>query len=291
VALDKTYGYLAAPPSPDCCGFGSPLLSPDSAFVDVGGFESIGATATYQCTGDSESIFDSMTTWWSGNSAIAQVTKGQATGVSAGFTTANASGKILECSGNTEYFQLVEPSAPVTVTAIPVNFKLVSAEPANDNVTPSLEADFTWQSSDGKYADLNGCFIRENVTFPNINNGTCPSSAQNCFYPSSPPWAAKGTAGSGYANPTITSPGVGAVAEQNSDIDSVNNLNFVKPYSAAPFSGTQYFQYSCNGGTWTNLYGPVSINYSMATNSAGKWQVVVSRSDTLKTSVYLIPNQ
>jgi hypothetical protein len=125
LALDKTYGYQAAPSSPDCCGFGSPLLSTDSAFVDVGGFESIGATATDQCTGDPESIFDSMTTWWSGNSAIAQVTKGQATGVSAGTTTANASGEILECSGNTEYFQLVEPSAPITVQ-MPTSLSVLS---------------------------------------------------------------------------------------------------------------------------------------------------------------------
>ena len=195
------------------------------------------------------------------------------------------------CYGNTLYWEPISPTDPVTVTAIPVNFQLVSAEPANDNVTPSLEADFTWQSSDGNYADLNGCFVRENVTFPSTNNGTCPSSGQNCFFPSSPPWAAKGTPGSGYANPTITSPGVNAVAEQQSDYDSVQNLNFVKPYSAAPYSGTQYFQYSCNGGAWTNLYGPVSINYSMAKNSAGKWQVIVARSDTPVTSVYLIPNQ
>jgi len=119
LVLDRMWGYRAAVPSPDCCGFGSPLLDLDSAYVDVGGFESIGATATDQCTGQPESIFDSITDWWSGNSAIAQVTKGKATGVSPGTTTANGSGEIVECSGNTEYFQEVAPSAPVTVYGTP----------------------------------------------------------------------------------------------------------------------------------------------------------------------------
>jgi hypothetical protein len=176
-------------------------------------------------------------------------------------------------------------------SAVPVNFHLTGASDQGGGALPLLVADFAWQSSTGNYLDLGSCFVRENVTFPNTNNGTCPSSTQNCFFPSSPPWAAKGSAGSGYANPTITSPGTAAGAEQNSDYDTVANLNFVKPYSASPYSGSQLFQYSCNGGSWTTLYGPASINYSMSMNASNKWQAVVSRSDTPQTSVFVIPNQ
>jgi hypothetical protein len=84
VELDRTFGYQAAMPSPDCCGFGSPLLDPSSAAVSVGGVEGLGATATDQCTGDSESIFSEMTDWWSGNPAIAQVSVAKVTGVAPG---------------------------------------------------------------------------------------------------------------------------------------------------------------------------------------------------------------
>lgn len=115
MALDKTYGYHAKPQSPDCCALTGPLFDPGAYALYYNQFESIGAMATDQCTSEPESIFDSLTTWSSGNTAIATVTTGKVTGVSAGFTTANASGKILECSGNTEYFQEIDLSAPVVV--------------------------------------------------------------------------------------------------------------------------------------------------------------------------------
>jgi hypothetical protein len=290
LVIDKTYGH-AAYGCGSCCGLDAPAFNPTSFTgpVNIDGGETIDAADT--CTGGIVDVTGDANDWASSDTAVATLSKATLHTVAVGSATGSTLAKLQWAHPPACPQTTFGPTQPVSVTAVPTRFHLTTAEPANDNVTPSLEADFAWQSSDGNYADLNGCFIRENVTFPNTNNGACPSSSQNCFFASSPPWAAKGSAGSGYANPTITSPGVNAVGLQNSDIDSVNNLNFVKPYSAAPYSGTQYFQYSCGSGAWTNLYGPVSINYSMAKNSAGNWQVVVSRSDTSVTSVYLIPNQ
>ena len=180
---------------------------------------------------------------------------------------------------------------PASGRAVPVNFHITGATDQGKGALPYLQADFSWQSSTGNYVDIGDCSVRENVTFPNTNNGTCPSpSTQNCFYPPSPPWAAKGTPGSGYQNPSVTT-GINAGAEQNTDDDVVGNLNFVKPYSTSSYAGTQLYQYSCAGGSWTNIYGPASINFSMAKNASSKWVVTVSRSDTTVTSPFLIPNQ
>ena len=179
------------------------------------------------------------------------------------------------------------------VRAVPVNFHMTGASDQGQGADPFLEADFAWQSSSGDYYDIGDCFVREYVTFPNTNNASCPApnNTQNCFYPPSPPWVAKGAAGSGIPNPSVTSPGINAAAEEQSDYDRLGNLNFVKPYSVNSWSGTQLYQYSCAGGAWTNIYGPVSITYTMSKNASGKWVVTVSRGDTSQTSPYTIPNQ
>ena len=115
MALDKTWGYRAVVPSPDCCGFGTPLIDPSAVDLSVGGVETVGVDAYDQCTNEEENVFSDITSWWSGNPAIATVSKGKVTGVSAGYTTANGSGEMLQCFGNTEYMEPIEPSAPVNV--------------------------------------------------------------------------------------------------------------------------------------------------------------------------------
>ena len=208
LVLDKTWGYRAAAvPSPDCCGFSSPLLDLDSAYVDVDGFESIGATATDQCTGQPESIFDSITDWWSGNSAIAQVTKGKATGVSPGTTTANGSGEILECSGNTEYFQQVSPSAPVTVQ-VPTSLEVISAVviPVT-SLSGCTTLDFgiaggiTYQVLDQNSSPINsGTMEPQEEIFNVVINGSEPFSPEPSWVdigPSGYPGTSKYTSSSG----------------------------------------------------------------------------------------------
>jgi hypothetical protein len=119
LALDKTFGYHSAVASPDCCGVYGDSLNPDSLWVDVSGFQSIGAVGTNQCTGQLENILADITGWSSGNTAIAQVASAKVTGVAPGFTTATGTGIIPVCMGNTLYWQKISPSAPVTVTGVP----------------------------------------------------------------------------------------------------------------------------------------------------------------------------
>jgi len=190
-------------------------------------------------------------------------------------------------SDNTQIFQ-VTPAG----SAVPVNYQLippaVDLGAASGGVTLAIERNFTWTSTTGNLGDLSICSMREYVTYPNTNNKTCPNNSppQMCYYPASPPWAASGGQYA-YPNPTSPSPGP-ANGGKSQDVNSVSNLNFVKPYVANSFPSTQYVQYSCNSGPWINLYGPVTITRSVF-QSGTKWIGRVSASDTTVTSSYTLP--
>ena len=177
-----------------------------------------------------------------------------------------------------------------TNNAYPVSFTLTGASDDGGGVTVILERDFAWQSSDGNPSDLSNCQMREKVTYSNTNNSPCPNNnpPQACYYPPSPPWPVNGTPGSGYPNPTLVEGPASACGFK--DYNSITNLSFVKPYSGSSFNGTQYYQYSCNGGDWTNIYGPTTITRSLQ-NSQGKWVATASASDTTKTSTYVLKVQ
>jgi hypothetical protein len=81
----------------------------------VDGFTTVAGTATNTCNGDIESIMDQLTYWSAVNPVIAQVTTGKVTGLSPGFTTANASGTVAICYGNTLHWENLNLSDPVTV--------------------------------------------------------------------------------------------------------------------------------------------------------------------------------
>jgi hypothetical protein len=180
---------------------------------------------------------------------------------------------------------------PASGQAVPINFILTSASDDGGGALPLLDSFYSWQSSSGNPADLSSCSMRENVTYDNTNNATCPNNTppQKCYYPPSPPWAGGGKPGTGYPNPTSPQPGP-ANGGKSEDQNSVTNLNFVKPYAASSFSSTQYVQYSCGGGAWINVYGPVAITRTLS-NSSGKWAATVSRADTPVTSTYILATQ
>jgi len=176
--------------------------------------------------------------------------------------------------------------------AVPTNFKITSVTDIGKGLYPGLQANFTWQSSDGKLPDLSNCSMRENTTYPTQNNSACPSGQGGmCYYPSSPPWPKPGQSGTGYPNPTVQpSPPAPATSGSGDVTNSVTNLNFVKPYSANSFAATEYVQYSCNGGSsWSNLYGPATITRSASQNPQKQWVATISRTDTTTTSSYVMP--
>jgi hypothetical protein len=186
-------------------------------------------------------------------------------------------------SDNSVIFEVIPTS-----TAVPVNYRLISAQDLGGGVVLGIGRNSAWDSSTGNLNDLSSCSMREYVTYPNTNNATCPNNSppQLCYFPASPPWAASGQ-GSAYPNPTSPTPGP-ANGGRDQDTNSVSNLNFVKPYRANSFSATQYVQYSCGGGSWVNLYGPVVITRSVF-QSGTKWVGQISASDTPITSQYTLP--
>jgi len=218
----------------------------------------------------------------------------QATFAVAGGVTPGDRGVTVVVTG-VDSKQRTSNSYPFTVAQpVPVNFHLTSAmDEGGGTLPPILDAFFAWGSSSGNPADLSSCSMREYVSYPSSNNAACPNNAPPglCYYGQSPPWPPKGAAGSGYPNPTSPLPGP-ANGGTSKDVNSVQNLAFVKPYTSNSFPATQYTQYSCDGGqTWPNVYGPITITRSVSKNPSNIWVVTVSRSDTTKTSTTILPIQ
>jgi hypothetical protein len=119
LTLESTFGFSAKPVYANCCGtygaeFGVAVFDlgvDDESLAPVNG--------TDECNGDIENISADFDGWWSANSAIATVAPEQVTGVSAGTTTAWASGDVLEGDGGYCALEPVQVNAPVTVQGTP----------------------------------------------------------------------------------------------------------------------------------------------------------------------------
>jgi hypothetical protein len=125
LTLDSTFGFNAKPVYANCCGtygaeFG--VASFDLAVDD----ESLAPVdGTDECNGDQEDISADFDGRWSANSAIATVAPEEVTGVSAGTTTASASGDVLEGDGGYCALEPVQVNAPVTVQ-VPTSLSVVN---------------------------------------------------------------------------------------------------------------------------------------------------------------------
>jgi hypothetical protein len=270
LVLDKTWGYRAAVPSPDCCGFGSPLIDPSAVDLSVGGFETVGVDALDQCTNEQESIFTNITSWWSGNTAIAQVAKGQVTGVTAGTTTANGSGEIIECSGNTEYFQDVAPSAPVTVQ-VPNSLSVLSVTVLPDGPGPP----------DGCPASLN-YGIKIDIKYQVLDqNGAAIQSAGMTPYENGTFFTGGGYSGNigpvpGYPTSSLTTAADGTFHDVplgicqaypigSAGLTSLQHITIIMPDGSAPGVRTQTFTVTAPG---SQSFGHGSISNSIGDISA-----------------------
>ena len=101
VALDKTWGHLTYG-CLTCCGK-TPYLSPDPGNLFVNSLLQIDTLGMDNCSGkngyDLSGYFQSTGVWWSGNSAIAQVTAFQGTGIAPGTTNGYAKAQIPSGDG------------------------------------------------------------------------------------------------------------------------------------------------------------------------------------------------
>lgn len=136
-----------------------------------------------------------------------------------------------------------------------------------------LRFTYAWGSSTGELAHLVQCQIGEIVTYP----------GGNPYYPPSPPFS-----NAGRSNPTIIS----FTAETGLFADSHSALGgFVTPYSAASYTATQNYRYSCpceNGGQWVNLAGPIQIVRTVESVRGSQWKYTITKSGA-SAAIYPLP--
>jgi hypothetical protein len=213
-------------------------------------------------------------------------------------------GSSLDAAFNVWPFALGEPqhnrkSAPPH----PVNYRILSATDEGGGATALMSEIDAWDSSTGNPADLLGCQIRENVTYPTSgfgSNRACSTDpTKNCFVPPSPPWPASLE----FPNPTIppagsatsTIPGSNPVQLGAADTISIGtHLDFVMPYSNSSFVAKQIHQYQCPGmreTEWKNLGKVYTITRTIARDSSGKWAVTISKTDIKTTSTFVLLGQ
>ncbi len=120
LALDGVWGgQTQRPPDPECCGQNDTAFDPGQFDFGVLGWgDPLIIDAENSCTGGEENISGLFTDWWSGNTAVATVTKELVTSVAPGFTYANACGEVYQCVENTGTWVKECPVAPVTVLSI-----------------------------------------------------------------------------------------------------------------------------------------------------------------------------
>jgi hypothetical protein len=260
VVYDKTYGH-ATYGCASCCAYKgaftfvyNPLGIPDdgTAPQEVKAYDTCSGMYLYP----TDDFYDS---WNTTNPSIATVdANGVHTGVAIGSTTTHAQAQEqLWYRWNDCPIQTVGPIGNDNVNAVPVNFQQVST---SDLGSGDLFFGYTWQSSSGKLSDLSNCMVGEIVTYPGPNPYPWPAP-----FPANSP-----------DNPTVTNE-PGADGEFTDDNNLEPAMTFVKPYFQNSFTATQYFRYSCNGGQYVNLMGPLSLVRTVSKDSNGAWEFTVTK--------------
>ncbi len=123
LSVDKRLGFSVRHDYPRCCPTDAPGWSPGVFDVVIDGTDFGEITGFNSCTGTLGNISGLFSNWWSANPAIATVAKtGAVTGVSAGYTTASASGRIMDDGCISVPVQV---DAPVTVQ-VPTSLSIVA---------------------------------------------------------------------------------------------------------------------------------------------------------------------
>jgi hypothetical protein len=276
IVYDKTFGHVTYGCA-NCCGYSLSLaLWYNPLGIPFQGTSGNGANAYDTCSGlyddVSDAAYGNWTTW---NSSIATVDYyGTHTGRGVGSTTSSTSA-LLQISS-------IQVTCPVrqssgrgndNVNAVPVNFRQTSTSDAGNG---DLHFAYAWDSSSGHLADLSACTVGEIVTYPGSN----PYNWQ------SPPFPADSS-----TNPTIAE-GAATAGNGVDDNQLYPSTTFVKPYSAASFTATQYFRYRCtniNNGAYATLLGPLSITRSVQQNTNGTWKFTVTKPTNGQATINPLP--
>ena len=261
-----------------CCrnSYASSYLTPNQVFAYVDDITSLTAEETdHDCYGNYYAPYGVSATWSSSDETIAyfnNYTIGQATAMDVGdvqiTATWDAEYSVDDGSDGCLSFPMTPaPTGEMTVRprcAVPTHFRRTSG--GADEGEGVLYFKYEFDSSTGNLADLSACTVGEIVSYP----GSGPY-----YFPPSPPfWNV------GYINPTIFSdlPATTGAIEDHHRL----NGDFVKPYSSASFTATQYYRYKCpckNNGDFVNLLGPLDLVRSI-TPVAGtsNWKYTVTKS-------------
>jgi hypothetical protein len=227
-------------------------------------------TAMYQSCNGIQTYFNetSNSTWSSDDTAVAYMdssVKGRVHGLTAGTAniTASFTGIIYNPPSPTHPYCFSSSStrtytSACNVGAHPVNFTLsASGSPA----AGVLEFCYTWQSSTGNYQDLAHCVVYEVVNYP--------ATSTTYVWPS-PPWSYS------TSNPTVN----GVPGTDLRLTDDMLTGTFLKPYTAGSVLSTQYYRYTCDGGSEVNLQGPIANSRSVAKNTNGSYAYTVTSRGT-----------
>jgi hypothetical protein len=116
LALDKTWGNVIKPQGGTCCSYSGIGWNPDTFELVIDGTDFGDITGVDSCGGGNEDISPLFNSFASASAAIATVASpGTVSGVSAGTTTASATGVVFYGEGDYCTAREVEVTAPVTV--------------------------------------------------------------------------------------------------------------------------------------------------------------------------------
>jgi Bacterial Ig-like domain (group 2) len=257
-------------------------VTPTSTTVTVGNSQQFNATETW---GDCSGIYyyydeTYSSAWTSGAPSICTVNNtGDATGAAPGsasitatYTDSKYRYSVADGTCN-DYSVTRSASGTVNVVAVPTNFRQTSTSDAGNG---DLHFTYAWDSTSGNLADLSACTVGEIVTYQGGNPFNWPS----------PPFPANSN-----QNP-IVADGAATGGLGVDDNYLYPSSTFVKPYSIASFTATQYFRYKCtnvNNGNYVNLLGPLSITRSVQQNTDGTWKFIVTKPTNGQATISPLP--
>jgi hypothetical protein len=193
LSVNSTFGNQVIPQCPVCCAYPGVFFDPESyTLID----ESVPAhvEGISACTGRPVDLTNDFSTWWSGDSSIASVTKGLVTPVAPGYTTAFAQGYApiegVEACGCPLY-TLQQVQAPVTVDptvsitgspGVPLGHSAgfsVSVGPNPDGVLITISITTTTGSGDATFnSGEHATTLGGGATLP-VNGNSTSSTANN----------------------------------------------------------------------------------------------------------------
>ncbi len=100
LGLDTSYGFSAAPPVPECCGYDAVGFDPSSVDLGLDFTDPLYVFGTDECTNQIDGLDGNFDDWGSDNTGIASVTKAQVKGMTSGTTLGFTTGNLPTGEGN-----------------------------------------------------------------------------------------------------------------------------------------------------------------------------------------------